>query len=48
VPSSGPSPKLSRLKRSLKSAGISVLHGGLLFVAPHFVCRVYRQLLNNI
>ena len=29
VPSSGPSPKLSRLKRSLKSAVVRVLHGGL-------------------
>ena len=28
VPSSGPSPKLSRLKRSLKSAVVRVLHGG--------------------
>ena len=30
VPSSGPSPKLSRLKRSLKSAVARVLHGGRL------------------
>jgi hypothetical protein len=28
VPSSAPSPKLSRLKRSLKSALVRVLHGG--------------------
>jgi hypothetical protein len=30
VPSSGPSPKLSRFKRSLKSVIVRVLHGGLL------------------